>query len=176
MDLDHARNLATQMMSLYGLNDWTFEFNSSKRQLGVCKESKRRIELSSHYVFQNTEAHVKDTILHEIAHALVGVEHGHNEIWKRMCRRVGCLPKACDSSAILPQGAWQARCPGCMTLFHRHRKPANVAGMYCKRCGAVKGRLLFKNVRLKEFKPVAPGKEGRLKEPRQLTLPLPDLF
>lgn len=176
MDLDQARILATDMMSLYGLNDWDFDFNTSKRQLGVCKESKRRIELSSHYVYQNSETHVKDTILHEIAHALVGVEHGHNDVWKRMCLRVGCLPKACDNSAILPQGAWQARCPDCMTLFHRHRKPVRLSGLYCKRCGPVKGRLLFQNVRLKPFKAVAPVKEGRAKVPRQLTLPLPEVF
>lgn len=175
MDLDQARILARDLMDLYGLNSWSFKFNSSKRQLGVCKGGINRIELSSHYVRQNAEAHVKDTILHEIAHALVGVEHGHNDVWKKMCMRLGCLPKACDNTAILPKGAWQARCPGCLNLFTRHRKPARLTGLYCKRCGPLKGRLLFQNIRKASFKPVAPAKTT-VKAPKQLTLPLPDVF
>ncbi|MBI1270620.1 sprT domain-containing protein [bacterium] len=175
MDLDQASILARDLMNLYGLSDWSFTFNNSKRQLGVCKGAKKSIELSSYYVFRNAEAHVKDTILHEIAHALVGVEHGHNDVWKKMCLRVGCLPKACDETAILPQGAWQARCPGCMTLFSRHRKPVRITGLYCKKCGPHKGRLLFQNVKKASFKPIAPS-QNAVKAPKQLTLPLPDVF
>ena len=175
MDLDQAKILANDLMNLYGLSDWTFKFNNSKRQLGVCKGGIKQIEVSSHYVYQNTEAHVKDTILHEIAHALVGVEHGHDDVWKKMCVRVGCLPKACDETAILPKGAWQARCPGCMTLFNRHRKPARLTGLYCKKCGPHKGMLLFAQIKKASFKQIAPTK-SKVKTPKQLTLPLPEVF
>ena len=175
MDLDKAKILARDLMNLYGLEEWSFKLNGSKRQLGVCKGSIKQIELSSHYVHQNAEAHVKDTILHEIAHALVGVEHGHSEVWKKMCLRVGCLPKACDETAILPKGAWQARCPGCMTHFNRHRKPQRLTGLYCKRCGPIKGRLLFANVKKASFKPIAPSKT-KVRVPKQLTLPFPEVY
>ena len=175
MDLDKAKILARDLMNLYGLEEWSFKLNGRKRQLGVCKGSIKQIELSSHYVHQNAEAHVKDTILHEIAHALVGVEHGHSEVWKKMCLRVGCLPKACDETAILPKGAWQARCPGCMTHFNRHRKPQRLTGLYCKRCGPIKGRLLFANVKKASFKPIAPSKT-KVRVPKQLTLPFPEVY
>lgn len=177
MQPELAKQIALDLMSNYGLSGWSFKFNKSKRMLGICKAGTKRIELSYAYVFKNDESHVRDTILHEIAHAIVGVEHGHDDVWKEMCIRLGCNPKACDSTAVLPQGAWQARCANCMTLFSRHRKPEMLSGMYCKKCGPSKGKLLFKKVRKAIFKAVAPAKEGgRIKAPRQLTLPLPDVY
>lgn len=176
MELELAERMAVDFLEAYELTDWTFKFNNSRRMLGICKAGKKQIEMSAAYVFQNEEAHVRDTILHEIAHALVGVEHGHDDVWKEMCRLVGCSPKACDNSAQLPAGTWQARCTNCLTLFNRHRKPVQLSGIYCKRCGPAKGKLLFKKIRKGTFKPVAAAKVGRIKAPRQLTLPLPDVF
>ncbi len=178
MDIDHARILAHELMYLYSLNGWEFGFNNSKRMLGVCKEGEKRIELSRVYVAQNTERHVQDTILHEIAHALVGVKHGHNQVWRDMCKRVGATPAACDKSASLPEGAWQARCPSCVVLFSRHRRPVRLSGMYCRKCGPEKGKLLFKNTRKGQaapipfVQPVVAIKPEAVKEqaPRQLTL------
>ena len=38
---------------------------------------------------------IKNTILHEIAHALVGPKHGHNEIWKQKALEIGCDAERC---------------------------------------------------------------------------------
>ena len=40
-----------------------------------------------------------DTVRHEYAHAAVwlthpGERHGHDEVWKAVCRRIGCAPKS----------------------------------------------------------------------------------
>jgi predicted SprT family Zn-dependent metalloprotease len=32
---------------------------------------------------------IKDTVLHEIAHAIVGGEHGHDRVWKDCAQRIG---------------------------------------------------------------------------------------
>ncbi|HEY9783951.1 MAG TPA: SprT-like domain-containing protein [Candidatus Obscuribacterales bacterium] len=176
MDLEHAFRLANELMKEHGLTEWTFKLNRNRRSLGICKEGPRRIELSSLYVMQNSSAHVRDTILHEIAHALVGVHHGHDSVWKQMCLRLGCTAKACDSTAVLPEGAWQARCAGCLTLFSRHRRPKLLVGLYCRKCGPQRGKLFFKNLRKASFKPVKPVRKGLPKEPRQLTLPFGELL
>jgi len=34
---------------------------------------------------------VRDTLLHEIAHALVGTAHGHDEVWKAKCLEIGAI-------------------------------------------------------------------------------------
>ena len=38
---------------------------------------------------------IKNTILHEIAHALVGSQHGHSQIWRKKAREIGCDASRC---------------------------------------------------------------------------------
>ena len=76
MDLDSAEQIAEHLMTRHGLmgRGWSFAFNRRKRSLGLCHYTARRIELSSHFVEMNDETQVRDTVLHEIAHALAGRE------------------------------------------------------------------------------------------------------
>ena len=81
MDLPAARHLAETLLAEHGLSTadppWTFRFNRRKRALGTCHYGPRRIELSSHFVVANDPDEVRDTVLHEIAHALAGPMAGH---------------------------------------------------------------------------------------------------
>src|SRR4051812_28800907 len=83
-----ARSLAQRLLSNHGLRDWSFRFNRSKCNMGLCRFDDRSIELSLYFVERNPEPVVRDTLLHEIAHALVGPGHGHDTAWKQMCLRV----------------------------------------------------------------------------------------
>jgi predicted SprT family Zn-dependent metalloprotease len=57
--------------------------------LGVCYNNGEKISLQvNHVIFGDIES-VKNTILHEIAHALVGNEQGHNEIWQSKAKELG---------------------------------------------------------------------------------------
>lgn len=154
MELAEAANLAQELMQRHGLDKWSFSFNRNKRRLGVCREHVKTIELSEHYVIRNSYQHVRDTVLHEIAHALVGTHHGHDEVWRDQCRQLGCAAKACDNAASMPVGEWQATCPGCRELFNRHRKPRNLRSLYCLACGPDKGKLVFASPRVSYTKRV----------------------
>jgi predicted SprT family Zn-dependent metalloprotease len=149
MDKYDAVTLARNLLADYGLSSWDVRLNKNKRQLGVCKESLKRIELSEHYIAMNSSEKVIDTILHEIAHALVGVHHGHDAVWKEMCTRLGCNPMSCEKSAEMPEGDWRADCPTCHKVFTRYRRPKSLRGFYCTTCGPVNGELVFSNLRLK---------------------------
>ncbi len=153
MDIAEASDLANKLMSEHRLEGWTFKLNNARRQLGVCKEFVKRIELSRQYILRNERAHVLDTILHEIAHALVGTKHGHDAVWKQMCEQLGCAPKACDT-AVMPEGQWKAQCPSCAKCFSQHRRPKYMRGLFCRNCGPVKGLLQFSNARLAYLKRV----------------------
>ena len=37
---------------------------------------------------------IRDTVLHEIAHAIAGREAGHGPLWKVTARRIGATPRA----------------------------------------------------------------------------------
>ncbi len=155
MDKFEATTLARNLLDDYGLPGWAVKLNRNKRQLGVCKEHIKRIELSEHYVTRNSRELIIDTILHEIAHALVGVHHGHDAVWKEMCLKLGCTPKSCDKTVDMPAGDWRADCPSCHKVFTRHRKPKSLRGFYCTKCGPVNGALVYSNLRLKYQQRVA---------------------
>lgn len=175
MELREAEEVATRLIELYSLPGWSFKFNRNKRRLGVCKQHEKRIELSEHYVLRNTNEHVMDTILHELAHALVGTEHGHDDVWKEMCLKIGATPSSCSNTAVMPDGYWQAKCPGCHTIFSRHRRPRRLRGRYCVACGPDMGKLVFRDMRVMHEirKPApSPAKPQVAETPRQLILKL----
>jgi predicted SprT family Zn-dependent metalloprotease len=139
---EETRRLALDLMGSHGLADWSFGFNQRKRSMGLCRYARKAIELSSHFVYRNGSAEIRDTILHEIAHALVGQEHGHDAVWQAKCREIGATPRRCGP-ADMPQGHWQARCGSCSSLFSRHRRPKTQAGWFCRACGPERGKLLW---------------------------------
>jgi predicted SprT family Zn-dependent metalloprotease len=99
MNKYEAKTAAIEEMKKWNLTGWAFAFNNRlTRALGRCCYTKRLIELSTSYVEDNTLETIMDTIRHEIAHALAGPSHGHDEVWKRWCRTVGCRPEATVSS------------------------------------------------------------------------------
>ncbi|QDU19670.1 SprT family zinc-dependent metalloprotease [Urbifossiella limnaea] len=147
--LTRAKELAAAVMTQHGLTNWQFAFNTNKRRAGVCRYPVRgrpgRIELSKHYVLRNPESEVRDTILHEIAHALVGHGHGHDEVWRAKCVEVGARPERCYGEEVeMPKGRWRATCGGCGREHDRHRRPKRMTGWHCRKCGKERGALLWK--------------------------------
>ena len=135
-----AAQLAQRLMRDHGLAGWTFGFNRGRRTMGLCRYGPKRIELSIHYVLRNPEDEVRDTVLHEIAHALAGSRAGHGPKWKAMCVRLGATPKRCGD-ADMPRGRWIASCPGCARVHHRHRRPMKGRTYFCRGCGSERGQL-----------------------------------
>lgn len=134
------------LLDSHGLKEWEFGFNANVRRAGVCfypyGTEPGRIELSIHFAAKNSDAEVRDTLLHELAHALVGPGHGHDAVWKAKCRAIGASPVACYGDEIdMPLGRWRATCAGCATEFDRHRRPGRADGWYCRPCGPNAGKL-----------------------------------
>ena len=138
-----VRKLALELMACHGLEGWKFAFNRRKRALGLCRYGTKAIELSIYLVDANTAEEVRDTILHEIAHALVGPGHAHDAVWKAKCAEVGAKPERCGE-ADMPEGRWKASCPKCGVGFSRHRRPKRLRGWSCKPCGPERGKLTWR--------------------------------
>lgn len=124
MDLMEARELALELMKQHGLEFWYFEFDNAKRRFGICRYSTRRIGLSRNLVLLNTKKRVENTILHEIAHALVGPGNGHNWIWRQKAIEIGCNGKRCHSKedTTLVERTLIAHCPNCGKNYGRFKK------------------------------------------------------
>ena len=136
------RQLGYELMAKHGLLGWNFGFNRRKRSMGLCLFHLRTIEVSVYLVLKNPHEEILDTILHEIAHGLVGAGHGHDDVWKRKCVEIGARPIRCGD-ADMPLGRWQALCGQCGKSFHRHRRPKKMKGWFCGSCGPDKGNLVW---------------------------------
>jgi predicted SprT family Zn-dependent metalloprotease len=132
VEILEARRLAVGLMRRHGLTGWRLVFDNAKTRAGICRAVPQEIGLSRVLTALHSEAEVTDTILHEIAHALVGPAHGHDEVWREKALAIGCSAKRCvSSSAPRPAGPWVGTCPsGHRTT--RHRQPTRVQS--CGHC------------------------------------------
>jgi predicted SprT family Zn-dependent metalloprotease len=132
VEILEARRLAVALMRQHGLIGWRLVFDNAKTRAGICRSGPKEIGLSRVLTALHSQAEVTDTILHEIAHALVGPAHGHNDVWRARALAIGCSAHRCVSStAPKPVGPWVGTCPaGHRTT--RHRQPTRVQS--CGHC------------------------------------------
>jgi len=79
-----------------GLKDWHVRLNTdmTKGFLGLCSHKDKAIILSAQHIDIHDKKMVKNTINHEVAHALTP-SHGHDSIWQAKAKELGCY----DTSA-----------------------------------------------------------------------------
>ncbi len=85
-----AAALAEDMLEQYGLAErgWTFAFDRATQREGQCDYAKRRITYSGPILEHRTREEFRQTMLHEIAHAMTpGAKHG--PVWKAMAKKLG---------------------------------------------------------------------------------------
>jgi predicted SprT family Zn-dependent metalloprotease len=132
MELEAAHKLAIELMRLHRVpTAWTFAFDRSKVRFGRCHYGLKQISLSRYLVELNDEAEVRDTILHEIAHALAPKRAGHGPAWQAVARSIGCNAQRCYGEEVTrPRPRFQGTCPKCRQTIFRHRRSV----LACGRC------------------------------------------
>ncbi|MBT0774293.1 SprT-like domain-containing protein [Kineosporia sp. J2-2] len=95
MDLRDAGTMARDLLQKHHLDAWTFGFDRAKRRAGCCHHGQHVISLSAPLTALHSEHQVRNTVLHEIAHALVGPHHGHDSVWKSQAIAIGASPERC---------------------------------------------------------------------------------
>ena len=102
-----AQEKCDNKLKQYGLYQigWRTVFSKSEQFIGRCWHDSKRIELSLIHLNTRSEASLDDTILHEVAHALVGHKEGHGQVWIDKCKEMGLSnPMPCKAYVNLDKG------------------------------------------------------------------------
>jgi predicted SprT family Zn-dependent metalloprotease len=103
MDYTETETLALALMEKHGLiaKGWTFGFDRAKRRVGQANYAQKRITLSSLMVAHADKEYITQTLLHEIAHAMLpsrdayGKVIGHGQRWKMQAAAIGYTGDRC---------------------------------------------------------------------------------
>lgn len=138
MDKRHAQIMANDLMRACGLRGWAFKFDSAKRRFGLCSHRNRTISLSGYMTELADRAMVKEVLLHEIAHALVGAGNGHNSVWRNKYMELGGNgQRLIDTTELFDKAVAKARyriiCDDHgETLGMAHRSNYRTANKFCR--------------------------------------------
>lgn len=122
---------AEMLISKHGLRSWRFGFDQASRRGGRCAFDRQEISLSEQFAVAASHDEVTDTILHEIAHALVGPKHAHDAVWKAAAQRIGCSGRV-THDVDFSSARWIMTCMTCGWRVPRMRRRK---GLFCRDCG-----------------------------------------
>ncbi len=121
---------ARRLLRKHGLSDWSVALDDASSRAGACNYKSKQILLARLFLRKASESAIRDTILHEIAHALAGMAHHHDAVWRRIARGIGCSAARCHDIDFSPP-RWIMQCPnGCFVYARKRRN----SGMICKKC------------------------------------------
>ena len=145
MDLQMAAIKTIRLMNEHGLIEagWRVDLDRAQRRFGLCSHWRKLITISAAYIQVNEWDNdppsnyfgIKDTVLHEIAHALIGPGHGHDFFWRMKCSEIGCDPTRCvRETTVRPAAPYVSTCPTCGQEFRVYRKGKHFKNYRCGRC------------------------------------------
>jgi len=131
-ELDVVRRVAETLICTHLDASWTFAFDNAKRRAGACDYARQRITVSRYLAARYDDHTNRQTLLHEIAHALAGARAGHGASWKRIARTLGYTGGTTHHGETATELApWVGHCP-MGHVAYRHRRATRP--MSCARC------------------------------------------
>ena len=79
--------LANTLLEKHKLDYYKFAFTDNVSFYGLCSHD--TIYINYNYALNSDIEDITQTILHEIAHAIAGIENGHNFYWKAIAQDIG---------------------------------------------------------------------------------------
>lgn len=121
---------ANAVLAARGLDKkgWTFTINNNRCRLGVCRYDKKTVEVSKFHLTSPVRD-IRNTVLHEVAHAEVGPGHGHGPVWKRKALELGCNGQRCG--VMEAPAKYIGTCPKCKIQIPRNRRPRQAVHVGC---------------------------------------------
>ncbi len=139
MNLQDAQSMARTLMDAHRCSGVRFRWNNRTASAGRClwgRDGSVWIELSRPITRVNDADVVRDTILHEIAHAHVGCQAGHGPAWVNACLAIGGSARPCktfgEHGVKPPDTGWVGTCAQCGGVNHIRTLPTRRRS--CSKC------------------------------------------
>lgn len=118
----------------FKLEGWILKKDHAKTRLGQTNYTRKHISISTYFLRGKSCDHkaIRNTVLHEIAHALVGSTAGHGKVWKDMAIRIGCDGEIYQKMDVPPANFLMYCSNKCFKKDY-YRKPKN-EGKICGKC------------------------------------------
>ena len=123
--------MTNDLLIKHNLKDWSFGYDNSKKitsRCGLCDHVNKRISITVTHAKKARYDVVKNTILHEIAHALT-VGHGHDKIFKKKCLEIGAAPETYMLNVSMDK-MYKGVCPTCGHELISYKKKSNCSKCY----------------------------------------------
>lgn len=134
--LDRIQAEAESLLLRHGLKKWRFRFDHAARRAGCCSYRDKTISLAFGLAAAGEDADIRDTLLHETAHALVGRKHHHDAVWRAKALEIGGSGERTHKLQFA-EPRWTVSCENrCWTHTAQRRNRRLV----CRHCG---GRLVY---------------------------------
>lgn len=131
-ELVTVRRAAEELIATHLDPSWSFAFDNAKRRAGACDYTRKRITVSRYLAARYDDETNRQTLLHEVAHALAGPRAGHGASWKRTARALGYVGGTThDGETATELAPWVGVCPAGHVAY-RHRRATRPTS--CAKC------------------------------------------
>ncbi len=129
--MDAILRRSVDLLHTHGLKKWKFKFDHSTRRAGCCNYRDKLISISFDLARNASDEDILDTILHEIAHALIGKKHNHDSVWKAKAKEIGCSGERTHRLTFSPPRYHVSCANRCWKQTAERRNPR----LICRTCG-----------------------------------------
>ncbi len=93
MKISEAKKMIKRIMVDNDVTGWKVFFTDDEISAGVTFPYQKVIEYCKPFFIHNGIEACRDTVLHELAHALAPLDRQHGEVWKEKCVEIGAIPE-----------------------------------------------------------------------------------
>lgn len=128
------------LLQAHGLKGWKVLFERSLHRAGSCRYGRKEIVYSVYFMETSSPEERRNTITHEVAHAIAGSHAGHGERWAQVHRELG---GTAHEKGLMPQALatheyflWVGTCSNCSYRTGLEEAPDGV--WICRACDVSK--------------------------------------
>lgn len=151
LKLQKAILRGAQLLVDNGLGDWKIKLNNKRTALAETWHKEKTIAYSQRFIMIADEDQFVGVTLHEATHALLGVGHGHDGVFARMCTKISPTDVYARRAVDIPLGKYILTCPECGYTGSSNLRKERFCGTCWKAGKTIKFDIKDNELKVKEW-------------------------